>query len=441
MTAPRTLLAADPTREATVEDGRRVRSAMRAASIGHFVEWFDFAVYAYAAPVIAKLFFPDASPTAALLSVFAVYAAGFVARPAGAFLVGVLGDRYGRKRVLAGVVLLMGGATTLIGLLPTYATIGILAPILLVVLRLAQGLSAAGEVVGANSFIAEHSPIRQRGRNVGLVYTWSNLPPVLAALLVLLLTTTLAKGDYESWGWRIPFLLGAPLALVGLYMRARVAESPVFKELKQQKRVEPAPIRTVFRDHWRAMLFVFALSAVASLSYYSLTGYFYTYMTVTLGVPNAHALLSNSIALLLTFVTVPLVGILSDRVGRKPMMLGGALLAAVVAVPAYTLVGLGDLWAVIASQSLLGLALGVVFGAAGPSYVEMFPAAVRYTGASLSLNLAYTLFGGTAPFVATGLIALTGSALSPAWYVVAVCLLAALVLTRMPERKSASMLE
>src|SRR5699024_183646 len=224
--------------------------------------------------------------TAALLSTFAVYSVGFIARPVGAFLIGALGDKYGRKKILAGVILLMGLATTLIGLLPTYATIGIVAPLLLVVFRMIQGLSAAGETIGSISFVAEHSPIKTRGRNVGIVYTASNLPPVIAALLVLVLTHVMTGDSYESWGWRVPFLLGAPLALVGLWIRTRVEESPAFEKMRETQAVEKAPIRNVFRTHGRSMLLVFSMAAVASLGYYSLTGYFYSYMTVTIGIPS-----------------------------------------------------------------------------------------------------------------------------------------------------------
>lgn len=417
------------------------RKVMAASAIGHFVEWFDFAVYAYAAPVIAAQFFPKVEPSAALLSTFAVYAVGFVARPLGAFLLGALGDRYGRKRVLAVVVLLMGLATTFIGLLPTYATVGILAPILLIVLRVIQGLSAAGETIGSCSFVAEHSDIAHRGRNVGIVYTASNLPPVLAALLVLGLTTFLAPDTYESWGWRVPFLLGAPLAVVGLYIRTRVDESPAFIEMRESKRVESAPIRAVFAQQWRAMLTVFAMAAVASLGYYSLTGYFYSYMTVTIGIDSDAALISNSIALLITFVVVPIAATISDRVGRKRMLLVGTVINAVVAVPAYLLVGVGTLGAAVLAQGLLGLALGLVFGPAGAAYVEMFPARVRFTGASISYNLAFTIFGGTAPLLATWLISWTGSTIAPAWYIVAVTALALVVLTGMPETRQRSMLD
>ncbi|MDI3403609.1 MFS transporter [Streptomyces cavernicola] len=421
-------------------DPRTVRKVMTASAIGHFVEWYDFAVYAYAAPVIAALFFPDANTFVALLSTFAVYAVGFVMRPVGAFLLGSLGDRIGRKRVLAGVILVMGCATTGIGLLPTYAQIGVLAPVLLVLLRLAQGFSAAGETIGSNSFVAEHAPQKRRGFAVGMVYTWSNLPPVLAALLVYFLTGAMSSAAYESWGWRVPFLLGAPLAVVGLYIRTRVDESPAFAAVRKAKRVSAAPIRTVWREHRKEMAVCFAIAAVASLGYYSLTGYFFTYLTVTIGMTESAALLSNSIALTVTFVTVPLAAALSDGIGRKRGLQLAAALNALVAVPAYLLAGQADLPSAIVSQGLLALSLGMFFGPAGAAFVELFPAHTRYSGASVSYNLAFTLFGGTAPLLSIYLIEQTGSTIAPAWYVVAVSVASLLVIARMTETGGRSML-
>ncbi|GHB69987.1 MFS transporter [Streptomyces viridiviolaceus] len=421
-------------------DPRTVRKVMTASAIGHFVEWYDFAVYAYAAPVIATLFFPNANTFVALLSTFAVYAVGFVMRPIGAFLLGSLGDRIGRKRVLAGVILMMGCATTGIGLLPTYDMIGVLAPVLLVVLRLAQGFSAAGETIGSNSFVAEHAPRERRGFAVGMVYTWSNLPPVLAALLVWFLTGATSSGDYESWGWRVPFLLGAPLAVVGLYIRTRVDESPAFAAVKEAKRVSAAPIRTVWRDHRKEMGVCFGIAAVASLGYYSLTGYFFTYLTVTIKMGESAALLSNSIALTVTFLTVPLAAALSDRIGRKRGLQLAAALNALLAVPAYLLAGQANLTSAIISQGLLAFSLGLFFGPAGAAFVELFPAHTRYSGASISYNLAFTLFGGTAPLLSIFLIEQTGSTIAPAWYVVAVSVAALLVIARMPETSRRSML-
>ncbi|MGP3974278.1 MFS transporter [Streptomyces sp. 8N114] len=421
-------------------DPRTVRKVMTASAIGHFVEWYDFAVYAYAAPVIADLFFPTANTFVALLSTFAVYAVGFVMRPIGAFLLGSLGDRIGRKRVLAGVILTMGCATTGIGLLPTYDHIGVLAPVLLVVMRLAQGFSAAGETIGSNSFVGEHAPPKRRGFAVGMVYTWSNLPPVLAALLVYFLTGATSSGAYENWGWRVPFLLGAPLAIVGLYIRTRVDESPAFTAVKEAKRVSAAPVRTVLREHRKEMAVCFSIAAVASLGYYSLTGYFFTYLTVTIGMGESAALLSNSIALTITFVTVPVAAALSDRIGRKRGLQLAAGMNALFAVPAYLFVGQASLTSAIVSQGLLALSLGMFFGPAGAAFVELFPARTRYTGASISYNLAFTIFGGTAPLLSIFLIEQTGSDIAPAWYVVAVSVAALLVIARMTETSGNSML-
>ncbi|WP_219413745.1 MFS transporter, partial [Pseudonocardia nigra] len=316
--------------------------------------------------------------------------------------------------------------------------IGILAPILLVVFRLLQGLSAAGETIGSNSFVAEHSPQPKRGRFVATVYTWSNLPPVLAALLVLALTHSMSTATYESWGWRVPFLLGAPLALVGLYIRTRVHETPAFTALRETKQVESSPIRTVLREHRRAMATCFSIAAIASLGYYSLTGYFFTYMTVTIGLSESAALISNSIALTITFVTVPLAGALSDRIGRRRALQIAAIMNAAFAVPAYLLAAQGSLVTATISQGLLAFSLGMFFGPAGAAFVELFPARTRYTGASISYNLAFTLFGGTAPLLSIYLIEASGSRIAPAWYVVAVSLAALVMIARMPETSTRS---
>lgn len=181
-----------------------MRRVLASAAIGQFVEWYDFVVYAYSASIIARLFFPNSDPTAALLSTFAIYAVGFVMRPLGGFVFGSLGDRIGRRRVLSLVILMMGGATIAIGLLPTYAQVGVLAPILLVICRLIQGFSAAGETIGSNALVAEHAPKGRRGLYVAFTYSFANIPPIAAALLVLMLTNVLTGEDYASWGWRIP---------------------------------------------------------------------------------------------------------------------------------------------------------------------------------------------------------------------------------------------
>ncbi|MBN9001106.1 MAG: MFS transporter [Rhizobiales bacterium] len=312
-----------PNSHSSVAAESGLRRVLTSAAIGQFVEWYDFVVYAYSAAVIAKLFFPNTDPTAALLATFGIYAVGFVMRPLGGFVFGSLGDRIGRRRVLSLVILLMGGATLGIGLLPTYSQIGLMAPILLVFFRLIQGLSAAGETVGSNAFVAEHAPSDRRGLFVGFTYSFANLPPIAAALLVLLLTNVLSGEDYASWGWRIPFLIGGPLALVGLYIRHKVDESPAFKATQAARKVATSPLRDAVRTQKQAMSFSFALAAFSSLGFYTLAGYFVSYLITTVGLNSNAALISNSVALFVAFVTMIVGGHLShsglsDRCARKP---------------------------------------------------------------------------------------------------------------------------
>ncbi|MGY1640225.1 MFS transporter [Geodermatophilus sp. SYSU D00703] len=409
------------------------RKVVTSAAIGQFVEWYDFVVYAYAASIIATLFFPSEDRVASLLATFGVYAVGFVMRPLGGVVFGHFGDVLGRRGVLALVILLMGGSTLAIGLLPTYEQIGIAAPLLLLVCRLLQGLSAGGEAMGSNALVAEHAPDHRRGLWVGFTYSFANLPAVFAALLVLLLSSQMSEAAYASWGWRIPFLLGGVLALVGLYIRFSVDESPAFEATRSAHRVSRAPILAVLRNHRRSLAFAFAMASLSGLGFYMLTGYFSTYLAEAVGLGSSAALTSNSIALLVAFVTMPLGGLLSDRIGRRPTMVLGAGLSAVAALPAFLLASAGSLASAIAGQSLLAITLGLFFGPVGIVFLELFPTRNRYSGAAIGYNAAYLVFGGTAPLFSTYLVDVTGSLLAPAVYVAVLSALVFLVALRLPE--------
>ncbi|KQK31912.1 hypothetical protein ARD30_08635 [Bosea thiooxidans] len=416
-----------------------LRRVLTSAALGQFVEWYDFVVYAYSAAIIARLFFPNSDPTAALLSTFAIYAVGFVMRPLGGFVFGSLGDRIGRRRVLSLVILMMGGATVAIGLLPTYAQIGIMAPVLLVICRLIQGLSAAGETVGSNSFVAEHAPGEKRGLYVAFTYSFANLPPIAAALLVLLLTNVLTADAYASWGWRIPFLIGGPLALIGLYIRHQVDESPAFKATQAAKRVATSPIAEAMRDQKKQMGYSFALAAFSSLGFYTLAGYFVSYLTATVGLGSNAALISNSVALSLAFVMMIVGGGLSDRYGRKPILILGLVVNALACIPAYLIAAQGTLASAIIGQGLLAIGCGLFWGPVGIALLELFPTRTRFSASAISYNLAYTIFGGTAPFLGTWLILQTGSKIAPAIYMAAVSVLVFLVVLTIPETSRRSL--
>ncbi|MGB3390089.1 MAG: MFS transporter [Pseudaminobacter sp.] len=417
-----------------------MRRVLGSAAIGQFVEWYDFVIYAYSAAIIAKLFFPNTDPAAALLSTFAVYAVGFIMRPLGGFVFGSLGDRIGRRQVLSLVILMMGGATVAIGLLPTYAQIGIMAPILLVVCRLIQGLSAAGETVGSNSFVAEHAPAEKRGLYVAFTYSFANIPPIVAALFVLFLTNVLSGDDYASWGWRIPFLVGGPLALIGLYIRNNVDESPAFKATQAAKRVTSTPLRDAVQSQKQQMAFSFALAAFSSLGFYTLSGYFVSYLTATVGLDSNSALISNSVALFVAFLVMILGGRLSDTFGRKPLLLAGVIINALVCIPAYLLASQGSLLSAVLGQSLLAFGCGLFWGPVGIALLELFPTRTRFSASAVSYNMAYTIFGGTAPFIGVWLVMQTGSKIAPAVYMAVISVAVLLVILCMPETSKRSLI-
>jgi MHS family proline/betaine transporter-like MFS transporter len=409
------------------------RRVVTSAAIGQFVEWYDFVIYAYTSSVVASLFFPSEDRVASLLATFGVYAVGFVMRPVGGVVFGHLGDVLGRRGVLAFIILLMGGSTAAIGLLPTYASIGIAAPVLLLVCRLLQGMSAGGEAMGSNALVAEHAPDGKRGLWVGFTYSFANLPAVFAALFVLALTTVMSGAAWETWGWRIPFLFGGVISLVGLYIRAKVQESPAFTATKKADQVTKAPLLVLLRDHRRGLLFAFAMASLSGLGFYSLAGYFASYLTESVGLDSTDALLSNGIAMFVAFVTMPIAGAWSDRVGRRPVLMVGAAATALTAVPAYMLAGASGLGAAVAGQSLLAVALGVFFGPVGISFLEQFPTRTRYSGAAVGYNVAYVVFGGTAPLFGTWLVAQTGSLIAPAVYTALLAAGVFVVATKMPE--------
>jgi MHS family proline/betaine transporter-like MFS transporter len=414
------------------------KRVLTSAAIGQFVEWYDFVVYAYSAATIAALFFPSGDRTAAILATFAIYSVGFMARPLGAYVFGTLGDKIGRRRVLSIVILLMGGATVGIGLLPTYAQIGILAPVLLVVCRLMQGLSAAGETVSSNSFVAEHAPPHRRGRYVAFTFSFSTFAPVAAAAVVLAFSNGLPAEDYQAWGWRIPFLLGGPLALIGLYIRRIVDESPAFEKVAATHSIPTSPLREAATLQRPAMLRAFGLAAFSSLGFYSLSGYFVTYLVET-GLARGDALLSNGIAMFISFVSYWAGGALSDRYGRKPVIICTIVLSLALTIPAFMLASSATFGAALLGQALLGMNYGFFWGTFGIAVVEMFPARTRVTGATMSFNIGYTLFGGTAPFVGTWLLLNTADKLSPAYYIVAVSALALLAAVTMRETAGINM--
>lgn len=359
-------------------------------------------------------------------------------RPLGGLFFGALGDRIGRRKVLFITLLAIGVATALIGLLPTYASIGVAAPILLVVCRLIQGFSAGGESVGAPAFVFENAPVNRRGFWLNLTLAATALPSVVGGTLILVLSSTMSAQAFNSYGWRIPFLLALPLAFFGLWIRSKTEESEAFKEvMAKHEHKEYSPIREAFRENKVRMLQVIFVMALTAMGFYFLSGYFVSYVQVTGNLSREQSLLANAVAMALYAVLLPIGGIIGDRVGRKPMLITGAAALAVLAVPCFMMVTSGSLPLAIAGQLLFVVPMCTYGGGCYTFFVEIFTTETRFTSAAISYNVAYALFGGTAPFIGTMLVSATGLKSSPGFYMAgaAVIVLLLLVFTRVPETR------
>jgi MHS family proline/betaine transporter-like MFS transporter len=414
-------------------DRRMAGRALAAAAIGNFVEWYDFAVYGYSAAVIAKVFFPAGHDTAALLGSLAIFGVTFLLRPLGGIILGRLGDRIGRRPVLSVTVLLMGLATTLMGLLPSYASIGIAAPLLLLLLRLAQGFFGGGEFSGASTYLVEYAPPNRRGLWATLSMATGVFPFAVCGVVILAVTTAMSPATYAGIGWRLPFLFALPLALAGLYLRLRIEETPAFREVQDAGAVESAPMTAVLRGHLRPVLLVFGISSLNAVGSYTVTSYMPTFLGTQAGMAPGTALVASSIAVAVLAVLLPVAGRLGDRLGRRPLILAGTIGVILLAVPGYLVAGMGTLGAAVIGQLLMIVPLTGISAVLGPAMCELFPTNVRYSGSALGYNVAYACFGGTAPFVAQFLIVRTGTPIAPAFYLVFFGLVALIAVVKLPE--------
>ncbi|MEU2109357.1 glycine betaine/L-proline transporter ProP [Streptomyces sp. NPDC019507] len=406
---------------ATVTDPALVKRAVKAAALGNAMEWFDFGVYSYLAVTLGKVFFPTGNPTAQLLSTFGAFAAAFLVRPLGGMVFGPLGDRVGRRKVLALTMIMMAAGTFAIGLIPSYAAIGVAAPVLLLVARLVQGFSTGGEYAGATTFIAEYAPDRRRGF-FGSWLEFGTLAGYIAgAGLVTLMTALLSSDDLLSWGWRLPFLIAGPMGLIGLYLRTRLEETPAFaaeleKAARQERERPKVPLRDMVTGQWRALLLCMGLVLVFNVTDYMLLSYMPSYLTSELKYDETHGLLVVLGVMALMMIVQPFAGALSDRVGRRPVIAAGCAGFFLLSVPALLLIRQGGLLAVALGMGALGLLL-VCFTAAMPSALPaLFPTRVRYGSLSIGFNVSVSLFGGTTPLVVTALIGATGDVMMPAYY-------------------------
>ena len=407
--------------EVTVVDRGMLRKAVGAAALGNAMEWFDFGVYGYLAVTLGQVFFPSSSPTAQLIATFATFTVAFLVRPIGGMVFGPLGDRYGRQKVLAATMILMALGTFSIGLIPSYAQIGLWAPALLLLARLLQGFSTGGEYGGAATFIAEYATDRNRG----LMGSWLEFGTlggyIAGAATVTALHMALSQAQMLDWGWRVPFLVAGPLGLLGLYMRMKLEETPAFRaytEQSEQRERETAGqgLMTLLRLHWPQLLKSVGLVLVFNVTDYMLLTYMPSYLSVTMGYAESKGLLLIILVMLVMMPLNVVGGMFSDKLGRRPMIIGACAALFALAIPCLLLIGSGSDVLIFTGLMLLGLAL-VCFTSSMPSTLPaLFYTPVRYSALSIAFNVSVSLFGGTTPLVTAWLVERTGDPLVPAYY-------------------------
>ncbi|MEO3764341.1 MFS transporter [Streptomyces sp. B5E4] len=425
--------------EITVTEEPEIRRAVRAAALGNAMEWFDYGIYAYLAVTLGEVFYSGASEGTRTMLSLATFAISFAVRPLGGAFFGPLGDRVGRKQVLALTMILMATATFSIGLIPSYDTIGLWAPLLLIVARLMQGFSTGGEYGGAATFIAEYAPDKRRGYYGSFLEMGTLAGYIGASGLVLVLTAGIGEDAMASWGWRIPFLIGGPLGAIGLYLRLRLEETPAFVKSeagratvaevtggaepveagKAEGKQAPGELRRIVAGQRQTMLLCIALVAAYNVANYMLLTYMPTYLTEVLDWPRAEQLAVVIATMVAMISVVTLVGRANDRVGRKPLLMIGMAGFLVVTAPAYVLVREGSVLAVFGGMLLLGGSLICLQGTMSATLPALFPTEIRYGSLAIGYNVSVAVFGGTTPAVIEGLVHVLDTPMAAAYYTMA----------------------
>ncbi len=409
-----------------VRTGAKQRHVLLAVTVGNVLEWYDFAVYGFLTPVIAKMMFPTDDPTASLLLSVGAFGVGFLTRPIGAVVFGVLGDRRGRKLVLLLTYGLMGGATVAIGLIPSYAMIGTAAPLLVVLARLIQGIAAGGVVGGATALLTEQAPAGRAGYFASWQAASQAGALLIGALAAAVVSAVVPPAQLNAWGWRIPFLASVVIVPLGIYIRRRVDEPQVFVH---GGRAPASPLLVLWRTHRAAVARGLGITIIWTVATYFFFFYVPLYAHTVLKLPISTTLFSNSIALAIFLGGAPVAGHLSDRWGRYRPMIVAAFAIVLLILPGFDYILTHPNTMALATFQVIFAALAAMFiGPAPAAIAELFPVGARSSGVGVAYNVAVTVFGGFAPLIATGLIASTGNPLSPTWYVMFCCGLSLLVL-------------
>ena len=415
------------------QQGSYIRRVILSCMIGNALEWYDFSLYGYFATTLGQLFFPKFSPFASLMATFGIFAAGFIMRPLGGVIFGHIGDKIGRKDALLWSIYLMAIPTTLIGLLPTYEQIGWLAPLFLTLIRLAQGLSMGGEFTGSMIFVVEHA----QKENRGLYGSWVVFSLLLGILVGSAIATStcyiLSQDQVMAWGWRIPFLLSVAGGFVGTIMRRTVHEPEQFSKAKELHKEHSTPLKELFRSHFKTILYVINIELTLSVGFYLIVTFINNFLTVLLNFDMVTSLMMTTISMIAMGIVIPISGWLSDKIGRKAVLIPSALAFTFFAYPLFTCLE-GSFMNALSSQIFLSIIMGSFFAPIPATLVELFPINVRYSGLSISHSLSMAVFGGSAPIIATWLIHLTDNNAAPAIYLSVASLVSAASLFFMKDR-------
>ncbi|BCW43071.1 MFS transporter [Arthrobacter sp. StoSoilB5] len=425
--------------DVNVVDQPMLKKALGGTIVGNTMEWYDVGVFGYLITTMGPVFLPEADKSVQTLFLLGTFAATFIARPLGGVVFGWLGDKVGRQKVLAATLMLMAASTFAVGLLPGYAQIGIWAAALLVILKLVQGFSTGGEYAGATTFVSEYAPDKRRGFFASFLDMGSYIGFALGAALVSVLQLTLGQAAMEEWGWRLPFLIAGPLGLIAVYFRSKIEESPQFQATldaqealakdaaAQDAAVAKGPVG-IIKAYWRQIVLAMILAAAANTVGYALTSYMPTYLTDSKGYDPVHGTLLTIPVLVIMALCIPLTGKLSDRIGRRPVLWIGAGSTILFSVPAFMLIGIGDIWSTLAGLALIAFPVTFYIANLASALPALFPTSSRYGGMGIAYNFSVAIFGGTTPFIVQGLIEGTGDDMMPAYYLMGTSIVGAIAI-------------
>lgn len=417
--------------DVTIIDDGKLRKAITAASLGNAMEWFDFGVYGFVAYALGKVFFPEANPSVQMIAALATFSVPFLIRPLGGLFFGMLGDKYGRQKILAITIVIMSISTFCIGLIPGYETIGIWAPVLLLLCKMAQGFSVGGEYTGASIFVAEYSPDRRRGFMGSWLDFGSIAGFVLGAGVVVLISAIIGEENFQSWGWRIPFFLALPLGIIGLYLRHALEETPAFQQhvdkLEQGDRegLQHGPkvsFKEIATKHWRSLLACIGLVIATNVTYYMLLTYMPSYLSHNLHYSESHGVLIIIAIMMGMLFVQPVMGLLSDRFGRRPFVIIGSVALFFLVIPAFTLINSNVIGLIFAGLLMLAVILNAFTGVMASTLPAMFPTHIRYSALASAFNIS-VLVAGLTPTLTAWLVESTENLMMPAYYLMVIAVI------------------